>query len=106
MRMCTGHWTKLRKAIDDRGLTHLVPNSGEEAVKLVAKGNLDPLMDAHMRIAKAAVRDGGTYLLKGDYCPLCELDKVGEKSEDKPMSDNWINGCCDDVLNDNKGQLN
>lgn len=34
MKFCESHWKKLREEIDNRGLSHLVSGSGDEARKL------------------------------------------------------------------------
>lgn len=89
MRICQKHWDMLRKAIDDRGLTHLVSKNGEEALQQFQsevvgipteiKG-FDPLIAAHNMIATEALKNGGPYLLTLNgpedndkhYCPVCE----------------------------------
>lgn len=55
MNICQEHWDKLREAIKTRGLTSLVSESGEEAMKKMVEelngeektvDNYDPLMSA------------------------------------------------------------
>jgi hypothetical protein len=44
-------------------------------------------------ISGEALKLGGLYLMTGDYCPLCEVEKhTGDTAA------NWINGCSDAVL--------
>jgi hypothetical protein len=102
MKMCTEHWAKLRKAIDDRGLGHLVAKSREAAMETIVrmvegdgdpKRDFDPLMEANWAIFSAALHDGGLALLAKECCPLCvcEESKTG-------LADNWIEGASDDQL--------
>jgi hypothetical protein len=103
MKICETHWAKLRQAIRDRGLYHLVAKSGEAAadnIKAEAQGlphDYDPLMDCNMMIMSAGLKDGGLRLLtpKEDgshYCPVCEAEAHGV-----PVGD-WINGPADCAL--------
>lgn len=63
MRMCQPHWDALRRAIDARGLSALIAESGEKAASnLVSEledgstiDNFDPLMGAHNSIAANAM---------------------------------------------------
>ncbi len=86
MKMCQPHWDKLRKSIADAGMAHLVAPTGEELQKRIAEDGYCPLAAATSMIYSNALSCGGEYLLTGDYCPLCELDKhadqmAGENSE-------------------------
>lgn len=104
MQFCKDHWDKLRKAIEDRGLSHLVVKS-EEAVfeNIVAelqgeKVVYDPLIDCHWMITNKALETGGLYLLTNkkdgtQYCPVCEAVTHGNLECD------WIDGPADAVLN-------
>lgn len=98
MKFCKSHWDLLRKAIDDRGLSHLVPRGGENAIKALAsqisrgkitRQNFDPLMGAHWAIAgnvMDTLRRAGLdplYLMLTEEeeaplgrstCPLCEIN--------------------------------
>lgn len=104
MKFCIPHWEKLKNGIKQRGLWHLVPTNGKEAAEKLEAGQPDPLMDAHNRVMMAAIRDGGPYILTGDYCPLCELGKAAKAQSEPPdaMIDDWVNGACDDVLYDHQ----
>ena len=96
MKFCQPHWEALRKAIDDRGLTHLIAGSGREAARQMqaqAKGdygleNFDPLMDAHNRILSHGLDVFGLSLMEGDNCPLCWLglswiNKAADESKEE-----------------------
>lgn len=81
MKMCMDHWTKLRTAIDTRGLSALVSESGEEAMSNLLDeanrgptlDNFDPLLTAHNAIFANSVHiDPHLALL--DECPLCHLN--------------------------------
>jgi hypothetical protein len=105
MKFCMPHWDALRKAIDDRGLTHLVAKDGATATANMAAEltgqktaqHYDPLMDAHWMITGNALKMGGLYLMTADpdgneYCPLCEVRKHGGDPQE------WIDGCTDSIL--------
>jgi hypothetical protein len=91
MKFCQPHWEELKKAIDDRGLGHLVSKSGEEAVERTArahegtgptKKDVDPLLAAHNNIVSNALASGGIYMMGTDeegnrFCPVCEAAKNG-----------------------------
>ena len=102
MKFCDDHWSRLRAAIEARGLSHLVAKSGEAAhARMTAELNgtadsstYDPLMNAHWMITNRALQMGGLYLMTGDYCPLCEVVKHTEPAADVE----WIDGCTDSVL--------
>lgn len=97
MKICQQHWDKLRRAIEDRGMTHLVSSSSSQAVVSLAnqlKGtdtaaDFDPLMNATGAIYATYVADAGLDSMMGDKCPLCEVGG---------LAGNWINGACDDQL--------
>lgn len=102
MKICPDHWARLRAAIDERGLSHLVARSGKEATdRIVAQlehsvehreslrdamrkqdeaASFDPLLGANFAIFSNALEAGGLYLMTPDEqgqprCPLCELAK-------------------------------
>lgn len=102
MKMCQPHWDALRKAIEDRGLYHLVAKDGKTAIDNLKaelegrgdKSNYDPLMTANLMICDTALQMGGLYLLNGEHCPLCEAAKhLGANAPEV-----WINGCTDSIL--------
>ena len=100
MKFCDSHWQSLVGAIQLRELYHLVKNkpavvSLKDAVEGVNDpNNYDPLMSASLMISGRVLRIGGAYLLQGDYCPLCELDKNTEAG----TSQKWIDDCTDNIL--------
>jgi hypothetical protein len=84
MRFCTPHWTKLREAIDSRGLTPFIAKDGKVATKQlikqledqdVTKATFDPLMSAHWAIAGNTMSlidqtgNNPLYLLAGEEAP-------------------------------------
>lgn len=89
MRICPDHWALCRHAIDERGMSGLVANSGEEAMEsavMELRGEtppFDPLMSMNWYFANAALKAGGLYLVTqredgvndGHYCPICEFEK-------------------------------
>ena len=104
MKMCLDHWEKLRQAIKDRGLWHLVSNGGEEVVKKLTDElktgnsnieNFDPLMFAHNIIVSNALVFLGLELMMSDKCPICELAKHCDKCKEE--SENWITYASDGV---------
>jgi hypothetical protein len=100
VKFCPTHWTALREAIDARGLTALVAESGEQAGRNMAQeisdgsrvDNFDPLMGAHNAIVAQAMD-----AIKGRYtqnpmmifadedehpewaCPICALNWCHEE---------------------------
>ncbi len=102
MQICKSHWDALRQAIADRGLSHLVAKSGEEAVAAIArqvegqstKADFDPLMNANFAIFSAFLQDAGINALRFDGCPLCEV----AKSPTPKLDEEWIKGASDDQL--------
>lgn len=63
MRFCQDHWDRLRAAIDERGLSHLIAPDGETAVAQIKQEleqgpsavTFDPLMSAHWAIVSNAM---------------------------------------------------
>lgn len=110
MQFCPVHWLQLRAAIEDRGMSHLVATSGEEASAAAQRhldgtahelDDFDPLMNAHWAIINNALQNGGTYLMfpddeGNDRCPLCELDKH-YPGEDAVAT--WVGYATDEQLN-------
>ena len=105
MKFCETHWAELRRAIDERGLSHLVAKDGHAAAeRLVSEldgtandRTYDPLMDAHNMILTRALEQGGLYLLGGDFCPVCEaIAHTNEMAE--AVRSHWIDGPAEAVL--------
>jgi hypothetical protein len=115
MRICQAHWDKLKQAIEDRGLMHLVAGSGEKAAGLVERqlqGDdtaYDPLMAANFAIWNNALKAFGIQMMSGDApCPLCLMDdhkktctEPGCKAEG---GDDWIRYAADGQLEVAKGK--
>lgn len=88
MRMCMDHWSKLRAAIADRGIEHLVARSGAALVARVmddeaGKPGFDPLFFAHNQIVGNAMSLVGLSLMApnedgSERCPLCYLQSLHE----------------------------
>lgn len=119
MRFCQEHWDKLRQAIDDRGLSHLVARDGAAAAERIRaeldgtadKRTYDPLMAAHWMIMGWALEQAGAsrfpllnrsevyhILASEDFCPVCEgmrrvVNRTPEQTEHELM-----NGPSDEVL--------
>lgn len=99
MQICANHWGKMRQAIDDRGLSHLVSKTGEQAhaalVDQLEGGAdqrfFDPLMNANFAIFSAFLEGAGLAGLDLQGCPLCEV----AKSDLPNLDDDWISGAAD-----------
>lgn len=99
MKICQRHWDELRKAIDARGLSHLVKKSGQEAIAQLAtelegrgaENILDPLMGANNMIWSKGLEVLGLSLMTGyEKCPVCEAVSSYERW--------WIDGPADAML--------
>ena len=107
MKFCDTHWDALKQALKDRGLWHLV-GDGESLKSRVTEeiegthttASYDPLWDATNMIYANALQRGGLYLLQGDYCPLCEVDKHSPATGTggSETAEDWITGCTDAIL--------
>jgi hypothetical protein len=89
MRFCGDHWSTLRAAIDERGLSHLIPKDGKAAAAAMRDemengrnpSNYDPLMAAHWGIVEnameLAVKRYGQHrlLLMADHPEQPELER-------------------------------
>lgn len=93
MRFCQPHWTTLRAAIDERGLSPLVARGGAQAARNFAAEardgpsikNFDPLMVAHNQIWSRAMEMVGLELMRpnedgSERCPLCFVNEVHAKT--------------------------
>lgn len=109
MKICDAHWTELRKAIDDRGLTRFIAKDGEIAAKNMSaqiqgtdtEENFDPLMSAVFAIWGNSLEAFGLDIMKQDApCPLCVLDKHVKECTDegctmKQSGSDWIRFAAD-----------
>lgn len=104
MRMCSECWSKLRTAIDSRGLGGFVMKSGEAIVaKMMAPKNeseaFEPLFGAHNALVANALQAGGIGLMAGDGCPLCTLAGLCQCGlGDQCAYRTWIDRAADDQL--------
>lgn len=113
------HWNALRQEVDRRGLSALIPESGEQAAKQMVDGhehgttidNFDPLMGCHNAILANAMGVLGVEILNvgpndEHLCPLCELNRLHEGCEDttcwaygrEDPYNEWIKRAVDDAV--------
>lgn len=115
MRFCMPHWEKLRAAIDDRGLSHLVSRNGQQAMQSFVKdieGTADPLLDfdpllaANNMIWSKALEVGGLSIMAPnedgtDRCPICWLTAEHTRTCTDPACpqdfERWIEYAADGV---------
>jgi len=72
MMMCQEHWDRLRRAIDERGLSHLIARDSKRALEALTKeaegtagpNDYDPFMAANWAIMSQALKCGGLYLME------------------------------------------
>ena len=112
--VCQDHWDRMRRAIDDRGLGALVPDSGELAREVVARelagersiDTFDPLMNAFFMIMSKTLEYFGPWVLAAadehrSGCLLCFMNEKHEhecKGCDLPTVkafDHWIDKAAD-----------
>lgn len=109
MKFCMDHWGRLKKAISERGLDHLIAEDGKSAADAVArqikgeddKSDFDPLMSATFAIYSAYIRDVGLSAMMADkdgseVCPLCGV--ANNPRSRKGLDQNWIDGAAADSL--------
>lgn len=120
MNICQHHWDKLRAAVEERGMSHLVAQSGEQAADdFVAQlegrstiKNWDPLMAAWSNLGRVGLKRCGLAAFNPDFCFLCEVqksfDQVKTTAEFNPErhrdADWWIASCMDAMLSYARGQ--
>lgn len=90
MRICKEHWSMMRDAIDQFGLSSLVAKDGVAVMNNIVSDinqepdpkheRFDPLMSMHWHFTNNALQCGGLYLLSPQengepYCPVCEFQK-------------------------------
>lgn len=113
MRICMPHWDRMRAAVEERGMSHLVARSGEEAHAAIVQelqgeeARFDPLMAMNNNFWAAAMQYGGIGMMSENpdaepdkdgfrhYCPLCEAKKhlPGDDGDE-----DWVTGCADSML--------
>ncbi len=101
MKFCMPHWEALKKAVDDKGMTHLIHASGEAAIEACVRQvegtdtakDFDPLLNATWAIYGQFLHNVGLAGMVGEICPLCDVEKS------KPgRAQNWIDGSTNDQL--------
>lgn len=114
MRFCQPHWDALRAAIETRGLSALVPDSGEQAMSNIARelgsgeqtlDTFDPLMNAHWAIVdRLGVIFGALNVIMQDGCPICAGNAAHDAACDQPETcrpnyyDAWIDRAADEQV--------
>lgn len=115
MRFCQDHWDRLRRAIEDRGLSDLIAPDGRVAMRQLAdqleragRGeepetpvNYDPLMAAHWAIVSnvgALARGAALELMRPneDGSPRCPLCWANSENPHGYNYDEWIDRAADD----------
>lgn len=112
MKFCQPHWDTLRVAIDSRGLSALIAESGEQAISNTLSelnngptiDNFDPLMSAMWAIVRN-LSDIDSSILFMDDCPLCFGNREHAKGCADPSCtggatyfDMWIERAADDQV--------
>lgn len=118
MKFCQPHWEKLRRAIDERGLAHLIAKGGEQAARNMAAElrqgasiqSFDPLMAAHNAIWMRAMDVAGLAVMAPnengtERCPICFLNQAhAAECQGPPCGlprdtafDHWIDRAADMV---------
>lgn len=111
MRFCPNHWDALRAAIEQRGLSGFVADSGEKAMANIERSleentvtidSFDPLMGAHWGLVARLSEAAGYPLLFIDGCPVCLGNEEHVKGcQDKDCEftfDTWIELAADEQL--------
>lgn len=114
MRFCQPHWDALRAAIEARGLSALVAESGEKAMSNIAReletgeqtlDTFDPLMNAHWQLVANLGKAGGggvVSMLALEGCPLCFANEQHKAHCDKPACtfsyDAWTGFAADEQV--------
>jgi hypothetical protein len=111
MKLCQSCWDKLKAAIEQRGMLHLVAKSGEAASKQLAAqlsggvsaDNYDPLMAANFAIWKQSLSSFGLGMMSEDApCPLCFKTEIETSCSDpncnKQTGEMWIEFAADEQL--------
>jgi len=88
--MCESHWVLCRKAIQKRGLSHLVSKTQKEAVSRIKKDmrsetptrDYDPMLHLVMFIYHKYIDNIDELDIENDderHCPLCDIAKKVNK---------------------------
>lgn len=114
MRFCQDHWDRLRAAIEQRGIGHLIAQGGERAAANLKSEieagasivNFDPLMGAHNAIVSNALSNmppqAAMAMMTVDEpreaaCPLCVLNANAPGQPHPNAFDEWIDLAADDA---------
>jgi len=120
MKPCDKHWTMMRAAVEERGITHLIKTAQQNHAAIVDQlertdagrqpdagapraDEFDPLMSAYWMVMSRALEHGGLYLMHtpeggGHYCPICEAIKHTPDSTPEATERHWIDGPADAAL--------
>jgi hypothetical protein len=116
VKFCQDHWEKLRAAIEKRGLSALVADSGEKAAANMASSleqgqnidNFDPLMGAHNAIVSNVMNVVGLAIMQPnpdgtDRCPLCFINSEHKEHCKDPVCkvtdyEDWIDKAADEMV--------
>lgn len=110
MQHCQEHWDKLRKGLEDRGLSSLISKNGEAVAKNLierrtqgdTKDTYDPLMDIFfMHFGKAVEMFNTTALTEEFGCPICYsikyyVDETKQTTKDE-VEKFWVDTALDAV---------
>lgn len=109
MKFCQDHHDKLKKAIDDRGLTRFIAKDGKTAFDLTVRqlqrtdeSKGDPLLNAYWAIVNNALSVIGLDLMAqnadgSDKCPICVLKTCGCSDPGcAERFEKWIEHAADD----------
>jgi hypothetical protein len=117
LSLCENHWQRLKQAIDDRGLSHLVAKNGQEAARRTAAStvenvpsvaNFDPLMSSYLMIIHHSIEASGLEVLQvpedESRCAICFLKEEHKKTCQNPNCgqdfDKWIDYAADGAKQD------
>lgn len=109
MKFCTEHWERLRRAIDDRGLTRFVSQSDADLIRKHSTGaspatRYDPLLEAHNAIVANTFAVAGLELFEtradgSEWCPICFLLTCQCGRPECPTEfEGWIENAANDAL--------
>lgn len=89
MQMCEHHWGMLRKAIEDRGLGHLITKTTADLIR--SDPGTDPMFRACISIFGNTADLLGPEILRisDEDCPLCYLNRECACPV-KNCADRWI----------------
>ncbi len=103
MNLCQDHWEKLKKAIDDRGLSRLCEKTSEGIFDRAIEGTFDPLLGSSGKIFQNALDIVGLDLMRPGEdgkppCPVCYLVKHCQCGLEHCHFGSWIEAAADGAL--------